>query len=141
MKLKLLVLPITFLGSCSNQASVIKHNYHEIRDHLISWSDVFIQNEDDYIVYFYSERCGHCNDIKQDVISFYLEDIFPMYFVCTDIEAIIGPSNDLLGIDNINDFYIFGTPFLSRLISHKVDSYFVGSEEVKECISILKNLN
>ena len=138
-KIKSLLLSIIFLFlSCSNYEPN-KHNYHEIKDYNINWSDIFIQDDDDYLVYFYSERCGHCNEIKQDVISFSLEDIFPLYFICTDIEVIIGPTKDLIGVDSIDDFYIFGTPFLIRIYQHAIASYYVGSNEVKDYISILKN--
>ena len=139
-KLKFLLFPFFLLVSCSTE-ELIYHNYHETKSCLISWSDVFNQNEDDYLVYFYSESCGHCNEIKQDVISFYLEDIYPMYFVCTDIEVVLGPKNNLVGIDNIDDFYIFGTPFLLNLVDHAVSSYYAGANEVKDYISILKNIN
>lgn len=137
-KLKLIIFSILLLTSCNNETPIY-HNYHETKNSLISWHDIFTQEENNYLVYFYSERCGHCNEIKQDVISFYLEDIYPMYFVCTDIEVVLGPKNSLVGIDNINDFYIFGTPFLLNLVDHKVDSYYGGASEVKEYISILKN--
>ena len=130
----LLLLPFLLL-SCSEDVTI--HNYHEIREHLISWNSVFEQSEDDYLVYFYSERCRHCNEIKQYVISFYLEGSCPMYFVCSDFEVVLGPKKDLKGIDNIDDFYIFGTPFLVRILLHSIESYYVGVEEVKQCISIL----
>lgn len=134
-----LIIPLLILCSCSNQVEAKLHNYDEIKDHLISWNEVFKQNEDDYLVYFYSETCGHCKELKQEIISFYLKDITLMYFVCTDIEAKYGPRANLLGIDNITDFYIFGTPFLLRLTNHIVSSYYVGKEEVNGYISILNN--
>ena len=139
-KFKCLLFPLLLLSSCSSEEPIY-HNYHEIKCSLISWSDVFVQEEDDYLVYFYSERCGHCKEIKQDIISFYLEDIYSMYFVCTDIEVTFGPNKNLAGIDNIDDFYIFGTPFLLNLVEHKVSAYYIGANEVKEHISILKNKN
>ena len=134
-RFKYLLLLSFLLFSCSDDATI--HNYHEIKEHLISWNSVFEQSEDDYLVYFYSERCGHCNEIKQYVISFYLEGSYPMYFVCSDFEVVLGPKKDLKGIDNIDDFYIFGTPFLVRILLHSIESYYVGVEEVKQCISIL----
>ena len=133
---KLFYLPILLIG-CSQNIEPIKHNYHEIKDALISWSDIFIQKEDSYYVYFYSELCGHCTSIKQDVISFYLKETYTMYFVCTDYEKVIGPKGDIRGIDNIDDFYIFGTPFMVKLVDHIVTSYYSGSSEILALISIL----
>ena len=134
-RIKYIILLPFLLLSCSKDIPI--HNYHETRDHLISWENIFKQQENDYLVYFYSERCGHCNQIKQDIINFYLEGSYSLYFVCSDMEVVLGPKKDLKGIDNIDDFYIFGTPFLIRILSYSVESYYAGSVEVKGYISIL----
>ena len=131
-----LVIPLLILCGCkSNQTTEESHNYHEIKDRIIEWNYIFEQEEDDYLVYFYSERCGYCNEIKQDIIRFYLNEYMPMYFVCTDYDVVIGPKSDLTGVDNIDDFFIFGTPFLSRLLNHKVANYYVGVSEIRNYIS------
>ncbi len=136
MKIKKIALLIaTLLVSCNCINAVIKHNYHETKECLICWDDVFLQKEDDYITYFYSERCGYCNEIKQDVISYYLAKIETMYFVCTDIKCVVGPKSDIRGINNIDDFYIFGTPFLVCLLEHQVYEYYVGASEIKEYVN------
>ena len=135
--LNLLFLSLVSICSCSDSKTPIAHNYHEIKNHLISWGDIFAQDSDDYYVYFYSERCGHCKEIKQDVISLYLTYRFDFYFVCTDIKAVFGSPIDLIGIDDIDDFYIFGIPFLIHLVEHQLSEYHQGSKEVKDCISIL----
>ena len=101
-KLFLAVASILFVSSCgSARTQKVEHNYHEIKDDLIDWIEVFEQPEPYYLVYFYSERCGHCSSIKSEVISYYLKHIKRMYFVCTDYDAIYGPQKDLRGIDNI----------------------------------------
>lgn len=134
-----LVIPLLTLCGCQSQnTSPAIHNYHETKEALISWPETFNQESIDYLVYFYSESCGHCNQIKQDVISFYLKHLIDMYFVCTDIEAIFGPVSDLSGIDNIGNFYIFGTPFLTRITQHQVKEYYVGSSKVKDYINQFK---
>ena len=135
MKKLILSTLIAMLASCSSYET-IKHNYHEIKDHLISLSDIFIQEEDTYLVYFYSERCGHCNELKQDILSYYFKQITPMYFICTDIEIVTGPPKDLLGISDINEFYIFGTPFLTLIKDGTVADYYVGKVQILDFISI-----
>ena len=138
-KFKTLFFLTLLFASCSQETEPAKHNYHEIKDSQISWSDIFVQEEDSYYVYFYSELCGHCSDIKQDVISFYLKEEYVLYFVCTDYEKVTGPKKDLKGIDNIDEFYIFGTPFMVLLDDHIISDYYVGSSEILELISILEN--
>ena len=135
-KLISLVIPLMILSSCqASETKKVEHNYHEIRDDLIDWVEVFNQPEHDYLVYFYSERCGHCASIKSEVISYYLKNIKRMYFVCTDYDAIYGPQADLRGINNIDDFYIFGTPFLVELFEHTVIEYYAGTNAILNYIN------
>ena len=130
-----LILPVFVLTGCqANPKPEVKHNYYEIKDSLIPWDHVFAQSENNYLVYFYSERCGHCNSIKNEVISYYLTTEETMYFVCTDIDAVFGSQTDLTGINNITDFYIFGTPFLARLVEHAISIYYVGASAILDFI-------
>ena len=131
-KISSVVIPLLLLTGCSNvkKQEIKNHNYHEIRNDLIDWVDIFNQPEHDYIVYFYSERCGHCNSIKNDIISYYQTTSKKMYFVCTDFDAVFGQQKDLTGIDNVEDFYIFGTPFLIRLQEYIVTEYYAGTTAI-----------
>ena len=130
-KLISLVVPLMLLVGCNNyKKAEVKHNYHEIKSDLIDWANVFKQEENDYLVYFYSERCGHCNSIKNDIINYYLTTRNKMYFVCTDYDVVFGPQNDIRGINNIDDFYIFGTPFLVRIQNYTVSKYYAGTTTI-----------
>lgn len=132
MKSKIICLltSLCLLGCKSEKTKEENHNYHEIKSCLLNWSDVFNQSETDYLVYFYSERCGHCNEIKNEIISYYYSTDNKLYFVCTDIDSVIGPVKDLTGIDNIDDFYIFGTPFLIRIYEFMVKEYYAGTKAI-----------
>ena len=132
-----LVVPLLVLCGCATaQKKTEIHNYHEIKDRIINWEYIFEQEENDYYVYFYSEKCGYCNDIKQEVIKFYLAQFVTMYFVCTDYEVVVGPRSDLTDINIIDEFYIFGTPFLARLLNHKISNYYVGVNEIRDFIDM-----
>ena len=134
-----IVIPLLLLLGCNQKSNAqVTHNYHETKSSLIPWSDIFSQEEEDYLVYFYSELCGHCNEIKQTVISFYLKELIDMYFVCTDIEAVFGNKKDMTGVDNVDDFYICGTPFLARIEEHQVSEYYVGSNAIVSYINQFK---
>ncbi len=135
-KLSSLIIPIFVLTGCQAKAKpVVQHNYHEIKDRRINWEDIFSQEESDYLVYFYSEHCGYCSSIKNEVISYYLKTDKVMYFVCTDLGATFGPQSNLVGIDNVTNFYIFGTPFLVRIMEFKVLEYYVGASSILEFIN------
>ena len=134
-KLVSLIIPIFVLTGCrGREQKEITHNYHEIKSKLIDWFDVFEQEEHNYIIYFYSENCGHCNSIKNEVISYYLETTENMYFVCTDLDVVFGSGN-VIGINNIDDFFILGTPFLVKILEYVVSEYYAGTNAILEFIN------
>lgn len=135
-KLNRLFLFLFLITSCGLSDEQTKHNYHEIKDHIINWNQIFEVNDECYLVYFYSERCGYCNDIKQEILNYYFLHIDSLYFVCTDLENKTGPIKDLTGINNIDDFYIFGTPFLVEFNLQTVTNYYVGKDDILSLISI-----
>ena len=136
-KLFLLLVPF-LLFSCKNNKSggqsESKLDYSIVTTH-INWEDVFNQQELDYFVYFYSTTCAHCAAIKQDILSYYLEEKVTMYFVCVDNQGRFGKVSDLTGICKIDDFYIFGTPFYVEIKNNKVYRYYAGATAIREIIS------
>ena len=139
--LKMCLIFSAFLCSCSSIKQDNSHNYHEIKLSLIGWDEVFLQNENDYFVYFYSETCVYCKEIKNDVISFYLNKIYTMYFVCTNYKAVYGSPADIYGITDITDFYIFGTPFMVEIRDGAIVNYYAGANDILGLISILNKNN
>lgn len=131
MKIRLLVLS-TLLASCSptNTSKPIIYDY-DIVSH-IEWNDIFLQEATDYIVYFYSVSCGHCKELKGEIINYYFLEKEDMYFVCTDTYVKLGNSIDLIGTNNVDDFYIFGTPFLIKLHNSEIISYYPGVAKIRE---------
>ena len=139
-KLKFILLPMLMMCSCAEQTEIVIHNYHEIRNSLISWENIFFIEDDEFFVYFYAEKCGYCNEIKQSVLNFYLKNLCVFYFVNCDFEIKTGPIIDLRGIDNLDEFYIFGTPFLVKFEYRAVTDYYVGSQQILDYISILSKI-
>lgn len=39
-------------------------------DQITAWGEIETQTEDKYLVYYYSESCGYCVRIKDDVLAF-----------------------------------------------------------------------
>ena len=135
-KLNKLLLFLILVTSCGSSDAQIKHNYHEIKDRIVNWNQIFELTDEHYLIYFYSERCGYCNDIKQEVLNYYFIHLNAFYFVCTDLECKTGPVKDLTGTNNIDDFYIFGTPFLIEFNFQTVTNYYVGKDDILSFISI-----
>ena len=76
---KLILLSMALLTSCSTgvveevpTVIVPEYDYSITKDDQIKWNDLFSQKEERYLVYFYSEYCGYCKSIKQEVLSYYL---------------------------------------------------------------------
>ena len=81
-------------------------DYAITTDNQIKWADIFNQEENRYVVYFYSEYCGHCKLVKQDILSYYLLDLEKIYFVDVVKEDAVFKANqgDIIGMKNIDDF-------------------------------------
>ena len=116
----------------STQAT--NYDYSDVESH-IDWYDSFKQEEDDYLVYYYSPTCSHCNSIKQEVISYYLSEKESLFFVNTQLNSKFGPTKELTGICDIESFYIFGTPFLIRVKDFRVADYYPGVTKILDYLN------
>ena len=113
-------------------------DYYSISDHKINWVDIFSQNEKEYLVYFYSEYCGHCKSIKEDVLSYYFSTDRTFYFIDTvEQKAVFKSDRDsIIGMNNVEDFYILGTPFLTEIKDKAVSNYYAGTEAILNFINM-----
>ena len=135
MKKLLFVIIVLLCTSCNktkNTTDTSKYDYP--KDVTIKWDDIFSLESDNYLVYFYSLTCSHCRDLKQEILTFYYERQPLMYFVNTNDKGVFGKTKDLRGIDSVDDFYIFGTPFLIRIKEYKVSDYYPGVTSIREYI-------
>ena len=47
----------------------VDHEYFEVEDMSINWSDILNQNKTTYYVYIYSTTCNHCKELKNWIIE------------------------------------------------------------------------
>lgn len=131
-KLLFLALPL-LLYSCSStktEAS-IDYDYTDVSSLTICWDDIFKVQLERYFVYIYSSTCGHCNEIKQDVISYALSNINTLYFVSfTKSIPIVNDRFYPIGKDNVEDLGIVGTPSMFLIVNHIVEENYVGKKEI-----------
>ena len=135
--MKLLLLFALLISGCSNtHANIIskEYDYSDVTTH-IDWIDVFSQAEDLYLVYFYSLTCGHCKEIKQEVLSYYFSSNETIYFVQADEKTIYGSSGELIGASDVSNLFIYGTPFLIKLENHVIVEYYGGEKGIREYIN------
>ena len=115
----------------------VELDYSILEKRQINWDEILSKSSSRYIVYFYSEYCAYCKQVKQDVLSYYLMDIDNMYFVNTVSQKATYKSNDglLIGTKDIKDFYIFGTPFLVEITDYTVTNWYAGVDSIRLYIS------
>ena len=130
---KLLILVSSLLLCCcsSKPVEAIEYDYSDVGDLTICWDGIFNIQSDQYYVYIYSSTCGHCNEIKQDVISYALMNFNSLYFVSFNKNIpIIDDRYYPIGKDNVEDLGIVGTPSMFLVVNHIVKENYVGKKEI-----------
>ena len=137
--LVLLVLLASCSPSTSEQSSPSASSGFDIpAEQEIIWTDCLSQEEDNYLVFFYSETCNHCHEIMGDVLAFSAENIIKVYF--SDVmkgDPKITISRDIdatLGVTDVNNFFIAGTPTLIEVYEGTVTANVPGKDD---CLSFL----
>ena len=114
-----------------NNSSEINYDYSDVAHLMIEWSDILNQEEEQYFGYVYSNQCGHCREIKQDVIKAALKGEKKIYFInyTKDIPIITNASNNI-GVDDYEKLGISGTPTLFEIEKRIVIDCYTGSEAI-----------
>ncbi len=95
--------------------SEITHEYNEINDKKITWNSIFSLAKTQYFVYFFSKNCSHCNQIKNDIISYALTDE-NFYFVEDSKDTVLlDDVSQTIGLNSIDHFGILGFPSLVKI--------------------------
>ena len=136
--LKAVCLPCFFaLISCrgdkteSSDYTVYEHDYNEIEELLISWGDIFKIEDPRYYVYFYSETCSHCKNIKNEVIGYSLSNQTPMYFVTFNKEVVVSHDiSNTIGLTSVEGLSILGTPSLLDIESGVIVQNIAGETAI-----------
>ncbi len=135
----LTVLFSSLLLACQSERNepIYELSYDDYLDSSIVYEDMFSQKEDEYFVYIYSKSCSHCEAIKNDVLSFLKEDIVPVYLLRYTKDIRVNQDIELtIGVSDINDFYIAGTPTLVHIYEHCVLNNVVGEVDVINYINL-----
>ena len=148
MKSKIIPLVAFMLIGCNTfeeetvtTAFIEELDYSLIAEKQLSWNEILSKSKSRYVVYFYSEYCGYCKQVKQEILSYYLKNVDEMYFVDTVKEKAVYKSNDgmLIGTKKISDLYIFGTPFLLEVTDYTVTNWYAGVDSIRLYIDARAN--
>ena len=134
MKRILFIVSILLLSSChetelTNEERV--YDYKDVQDRFIEWKDVLAQEKENYFAYVFSYSCGHCKDIKQDILKKTIIDGWDIYYVEYTSDILIVDSNaPYIGVTNYEELGIIGTPTLFEISIGAVKDRFTGSKEI-----------
>ena len=135
-------LLLTLLG-CSNNTSTdtidytptISHDYKEVEDKFISWDNLFKIEQAWYYVYIFSYSCGHCLNIKNEIIEYSLNhDNFYFVEFNKDIPILTNIEETINQID-IQYVGILGTPSLLEIYNKVLIGNVAGEKEILKTIA------
>ena len=137
-----LVLVAVFTSCSSGKSESTSKNaiqeYGIVSKQEISLADCLSQIEEDYLIFFHSETCGHCREIIEDVILFAESNIIKTYFLNVSksenkIDRCLREEIEI-GIDRVEDLKIVGTPTIIEVENGVTIANIVGKES---CLSFL----
>ena len=146
INMKLHTLPLLWVvvfTSCTGSKSESSNKnaiqeYGIISQQEINLADCLSQIEENYLVFFHSETCGHCKEIIEDVIAFAESNIIKTYFLNVSksenkVERCLRDEIEI-GIDNVDDLKIVGTPTIVEVENGVTTANVAGKES---CLAFL----
>ena len=97
-------------------------DYSSFDDQLMtSYSDIESIEGQRYIAYYYSETCGHCNDIKPVILEFFNNlDGFPVYLL------------DVSKASDSSEFDFYGTPTIHVIQDGVLLEQYIGTVFIEQ---------
>ena len=142
MTSRLLFVSLTSLAivvSCSpsrettNNKNVIEQE-EIIKNKSISWLDALNQKENNYIIFVYSETCGYCHDMMDEILDFAKSEILVTYFINSQIYKVPISNEIKENIADINQLSILGTPTILEIDNKIVVNNIAG---IDKCLNFL----
>jgi len=132
-KIALLIFLFIFVSvSCKrSQKNIVNFDYNDFSNLTIKWSDFFNQPDEQYYVYFYSEQCGYCKMIKQDILGYISQSKSRIYLLSyqegipikLDVERTVGAIS-------IDQMWFGGTPSLVFIEKGVVGLNLLGAQSI-----------
>ena len=142
MTSRLLFVSLTSLAivvSCSptrettNNKNIVEQE-EIIKNKEIPWLEALNQKENHYIIFVYSETCGHCHDMMDEIIDFAKSDILVTYFINTRKNKVPISREIIENTTDITELSILGTPTILEIESKTVIKNIAG---IDKCLTFL----
>ena len=142
MTSRLLFVSLTSLAivvSCSptrettNNKNIVEQE-EIIKNKEIPWLEALNQKENHYIIFVYSETCGHCHDMMDEIIDFAKSGILVTYFINTRKNEVPISREIIENTTDITELSILGTPTIIEIESKTVIKNIAG---IDKCLTFL----
>lgn len=132
----LLMFLSVFLISCNKN----KDTYETFKAQHLSVRESFNQDYEEYYLYFYSNTCPHCNNIKKIIFKQAKNEELPLFFINgRDVAGILNftddPTYTNYGVTKFSDLKLLGYPTLLLIRNGRVIVQFTGQDEIRKELS------
>lgn len=133
------LLSIGLLTSCSSNESSLEttkkfKDFEVVINNSIKWPDILNQEEENYIIFFFSETCAYCHEIQQEVIDFAITCPLKTYFLDTMENEVPIDSDKKIGVTNYEEASINGTPSILEVENATITANISG---IDDCLTYL----
>lgn len=114
-----------------------KHEYSEINNYRITWSEIFDLPLSDYYVYFYSKTCVHCQNLKNWIIEKALQTKFIFFVESSKDDIIENDANQTFYSSSAEIFAIPGYPTLIKVSNKNLVLKVSGETSIHAALNFL----
>ena len=133
------LLSIALTTSCTpSEESVPQYKtfkqFKVVVDNSIEWKNILDQEENNYIIFFYSETCAYCHEIQEEVIDFAITCPLKTYFLDTMENDVPIDSDKKIGVSNYEEASINGTPSILEVENATITANISG---IDDCLTYI----
>ncbi len=138
------LLSIALTISCTpSEESVPQYKtfkqFQVVVDNSIEWKNILNQEENKYIIFFYSETCAYCHEIQEEVIDFAITCPLKTYFLDTMENDVPIDSDKKIGVSNYEEASINGTPSILEVENATITANISGTDDCLTYVNLLGN--
>ena len=133
------LLSIALTTSCTSSEESAPQNktfkqFQVVVDNSIEWKNILNQEENNYIIFFYSETCAYCHEIQEEVIDFAITCPLKTYFLDVMENDVPIDSDKKIGISNYEEASLNGTPSILEIENATITANISG---IDDCLTYI----
>ncbi len=118
----------------------VMKDYKDYSSHQIAYNQI-LNKKGTYYVYFYSNDCSHCQDLKKYIFQYIdsdkndKENGIPLYIFCVDnyLEELTSESEaeNILGVTDVKELKLTGTPTMVLIANKEIKNAWSSTNNIK----------